>query len=103
LLFYTSVPGHEHSASLKETVLHVYSEHTKSGERLDFVEWMVTELITNRRDVDSPLIFQPYIMALMLKNVTDFRGCQETEHWSYRAYNLKREVLEREPSPGQTL
>jgi Holliday junction resolvase-like predicted endonuclease len=29
----------------------------KSGERLDIVEWMVSELISNRQDVDSPLIF----------------------------------------------
>ena len=28
-----------------------------SGERLDIVEWMVSEMMTNRRDVDSPLIF----------------------------------------------
>jgi hypothetical protein len=75
----------------------------KSGERLDFVEWIVSELIDNRRDEDSPLIFQPYIMALVLKKVTDFRGFLETEHRSYRAYNLRREVLEREPSPGKTL
>jgi hypothetical protein len=28
-----------------------------SGERLDIVEWMVSEMMTNRWDVDSPLIF----------------------------------------------
>jgi len=53
------------------------------GERLDIVEWMVSEMMTNRRDVDSPLIFKPYIMALVLQKVTDFRGFLEIEHQSY--------------------
>jgi hypothetical protein len=42
-------------------------------------------------------------MALVLKKVTDFRGFLETEHRSYWAYNLRREVLEKELSSGKTL
>jgi hypothetical protein len=59
-----------------------------SRVRLNIVEWMVTLMKDNRRDESSPLVFQPYIMALVLLKLPDFSGMLDTKHPNYKVVNL---------------
>ena len=68
-------------------------------ERLNILKWMVSLMQANRQDKDSPLIFQPYIMALVLLKLPTLHTAMYEEHRQYRVNNLDREVLLREPSP----
>jgi len=79
LLSRTIVPEIDDDDSELEWSVYEFIMAIKSGERLNIVKWMVSEMMTNRRDADSPLIFQPYIMALVLRKVPDFKGLLETE------------------------
>ena len=57
LLKRTIVPDDDDDETELASPLYEIIMAMMSGERLDIVEWMVSEMMTNRRDVDSPLIF----------------------------------------------
>ncbi|KAG0542208.1 hypothetical protein BDA96_02G083600 [Sorghum bicolor] len=70
-----------------------------SGEKFNLLDWTVNQMLECKRDVHSPLAFQPYIMALVLRTVGDFRGVSDISHEFYRPFFDQWEYLERKPSP----
>jgi len=52
-----------------------------------------------KRDVDSTLALQHYIMALVLRKVTVFKGLLEIEHTIYQPFSDQWGFLKRESSP----
>jgi len=70
-----------------------------SGEKLNLLDWMVNQMLECKQDVHSPLALQPYIMAMMLRTVSDFRGVSDISHQIYRPFPHQWEYMEREPSP----
>jgi hypothetical protein len=95
----TVVPKEEEAEEELSTSWGEVINATISGKTLNTVEHMVVEMITNRRGSVLPLIYQPYIMALVMRKVTDFRGNLETEHQSYELFNRDMKIMERLPSP----
>ena len=60
---------------------------------------MVNQMLECKKDVDAPLILQPYIMALVLRTVRDFRGVCEVTHEVYIPFPNQECYLSRDSSP----
>jgi len=54
---------------------------------------MVRQMLECKRDVNAPLILQPYIMALVLCTVKDFSGACEVSHQVYWPFLINEAYL----------
>lgn len=70
-----------------------------SGEPINLLDLMVNQMMECKRNVNAPLILQPYIMALVLRIVRDFRGVCETSHDIYIPFSGQECYLARDSSP----
>ena len=70
-----------------------------SSEPLNMLDWMVNQMLECKKDMDAPLILQPYIMALVFSTVRDFHGVCEVTHEVYIPFPSKECYLLRDSSP----
>jgi hypothetical protein len=70
-----------------------------SSEPLNMLDWMVNQMLECKKNVDAPLILQPYIMVLMLCTVRDFRGACEITREVYIPFLGHEHYLSRDLSP----
>ena len=70
-----------------------------SGDPINLLDWMVHQMLECKRDVNAPLILQPYILALVLRTVKDFSGSCEDSHQVYWPFLDDEAYLARESSP----
>ena len=49
-------------------------------KKLNIVQWMVSQMTVNWKNKDSPLMFQPYIMSLVLLKLPTYKGRMDEEH-----------------------
>ena len=61
-----------------------------SSEPLKMLDWMMHQMLECKKDVDAPIILQPYIMALVLHTVRDFHGACEVTHEVYIPFPVRR-------------
>ena len=59
---------------------------------------MVNQMLECKKDVDAPIILQPYIMALVLHTVRDFHGACEVTHEVYIPFLGQERYLSRDSS-----
>lgn len=41
---------------------------------INLLDWLVTQMLECKWDINAPLVLQPYIMALVLYTIKNFRG-----------------------------
>jgi len=70
-----------------------------SGEELNLMDLMVSQMLECKRDMSAPLALQPYIMALVLRTVEDFYRICKVQHQAFLPYQHNEAYLERPPSP----
>ena len=51
-----------------------------SSDPINLLDWMVHQMLECKRNVNAPLILQPYIMALVHRTVKDFHRTCEVSH-----------------------
>jgi hypothetical protein len=69
-----------------------------SGELINLLDLMVNQMMECKRNVNAPLILQPYIMALVLHIIRDFHSVCETSHDIYIPFPGQERYLARDSS-----
>ena len=69
-----------------------------SGELINWLDWLVHQMLECKRVVNAPLILQPYIMALVLCTIENFGGACEINHQVYWPFIKDESYLARESS-----
>ena len=70
-----------------------------SRKPINLLDWMVRQMMECKKNVDAPLVFQPYIMALVLRTVREFLGVCETSHEVFIPFSGQERYLARDSSP----
>lgn len=70
-----------------------------SGDPINLLDWMVSQMLVCKWDVNTPLILQLYIMALVLCIVKNFKGNCKLGHQVYWPFLDNEAYLAWEPSP----
>ena len=70
-----------------------------SGELINWLDWLVHQMLECKRNVNAPLILQPYIKALVFCTIKDFRATCEVSHQVHWPLIDNEAYLARESSP----
>ena len=70
-----------------------------SRDPINLLDWMIRQMLGCKKNVNAPLILQPYVMELVHHNVKNFTGSYEISHQVYWPFIDNEAYLARESSP----